>query len=89
MKYIKVLLNKIRITIHKNWEFNYLRIEPSDKGISPIKIDESKIIGNTQKIIWMFGMIDQADNEALVYCVIEEDRAQENCQIQLKEMYIH
>ena len=50
--------------------------ETTDKGVSHIEIHESKLIGNSDKIIWMFGMIDRFDKEAQIYCVME-DRNQE------------
>ena len=62
--------------MHKTWESNIFGIEPSGKGVARIEIDESKIIGNSDKIIWMFGMIDRVDKEARIYCV-KEDRTQE------------
>ena len=55
---------------------NILGIETTDKGVSHIEIHESKLIGNSDKIIWMFGMIDRFDKEAQIYCVME-DRNQE------------
>jgi len=63
--------------MHKEWKSNLLGCEPSDNGVSREEIDESKIIGNYLKIIWMFGMIDRADKEARVYCVLD-DRSHEN-----------
>ena len=62
--------------MHKKWKNNILGIEPSDKGLALIEIDESKIIGNSEKIIWMFGMIDRFNKEARIYCTME-DRTQE------------
>ena len=38
--------------------------------------EESKIIGNSDKIIWMFGKIDWVVKEARIYCD-KEDRTQE------------
>ena len=58
--------------MHKKWENNILGIEPSDKGLPSIEIDGSKIIGNSEKIIWMLGMIDRVDKEAQIYCVMED-----------------
>ena len=52
--------------MHKKWQNNILGIEPSDKGVAHIEIDESKIIGNSEKVLWMFGMIDRADKEARI-----------------------
>ena len=76
-KIFQNLSNKIRINMHKEWKNKILGCEPSDNGVARVEIDESKIIGNYAKTIWMFGMIDRADKEARVYCVLD-DRTQEN-----------
>jgi len=75
-KIYQILRNKIWLAMHKKWKNNVLGIEPSDKGVARIEIDKSKIIGNSEKIIWMFGMIDRFDKEAPIYCKME-DRTQE------------
>jgi len=62
--------------MNKKWKNNILRIEPSDKDLTHIEIDESKIIGNSEMIIRMFGMSDRFDIEAIIYCKMK-DRAQE------------
>ena len=58
-------------------EKNLLGLESSEKGVPRIKIDESKIIGNNDNIIWMFGMIDRYDKGERVYCVMN-NRTQNN-----------
>ena len=35
-----------------------LGIEPTDEGVPKVEIDESEVIGNSQKILWIFGIID-------------------------------
>ena len=74
-KIFKILRNKIRITMHKNWLMNLLGTNPSVNGVPRVEIDESKIIVNSDRILWMFRMIDRLDKEAHVYCVME-DRTQ-------------
>ena len=36
-------------------------------GYVVVEIDESKIIGNRQKILWMFGIIERVTKEARVF----------------------
>ena len=76
-KIFQNLRNKIRINMHNEWKEKLLGLEPSDNGVARVEIDESKIIGNYEKTIWMFGMIDRADKNARIYCVLD-DRSQEN-----------
>ena len=45
-------------------------MEPSTNGVARVEIDESEIIGNQNKILWMFGMIDRADKETRVFRVM-------------------
>ena len=63
--------------MHRYWQLNPLGSEPSEKGVACIEIDESEIIGNQNNMIWMFGLIDRADKEARVYCVLN-NRTKEN-----------
>ena len=46
--------------------------EPDDSDTSRIEIDESKIIGNANTVIWIFGLIDRVDKQARVYCVMND-----------------
>ena len=59
-------------------------MEPSTNGVARVEIDESEIIGNQNKILWMFGMIDRADKEARVFCVMN-NRTKENLLPIIKE----
>ena len=49
--------------MHEFWKNNMLGQSPSIGGVPRIEIDESKIIGNSEKVFWMFGLIDRADKE--------------------------
>ena len=69
-KIFKQLREKVRFKIHNIWKKNLLGFEPSEKGVPRIEIDVSKIIGNNENTIWMFGMIDRYDREARVYFVM-------------------
>ena len=44
--------------------------EPDDSGKSCIEIDENKIVGNANTVIWIFDLIDRVDKKARVYCVM-------------------
>ena len=59
-------------------------MEPNTNGVPRVEIDESEIIGNQNKILWMFGMIDRADKEARVFCVMN-NRTKENLLPIIKE----
>ena len=51
---------------------NQLGIEPTDEdGIGKKEIDESEIIGNSNKIIWMFGIADRSNKDARVFSVFD------------------
>ena len=56
---------------HKIWKEKPLGAEPDNTGVSKIEIDESAIIGNEQKVIWIFGLIDMVDKNAKVFCVMK------------------
>ena len=51
-------------------------IKQTDKGVVLIEIEESKIIGNLDKIIRMLGMIYRVDKEAPIFSD-KEERTQE------------
>ena len=74
VKFFRILREKIRLKYHKNWNETPLGTEPDDTGVSRIEIDESSIIGNEQKVIWMFGLIDRVDKKAKVFCVMTDRR---------------
>lgn len=52
------LRKKIKDFYHDIWSNTMLGSEPEDSGNSLIEIDKSKIIGNANTVIWMFGLID-------------------------------
>lgn len=69
-KLYNVLWRTIKIKMHKDWSKNYLGIELSEGGVPRIEIDESKIVGNENRIYWMFGMICRASKKCRIYCVL-------------------
>ena len=58
--------------MYQNWKINILGLNPTVKGVSLIEIEESKIIGNSDKNIWIFWMIDCFYKEARIYLVMED-----------------
>lgn len=57
--------------MHKNWLSEPLGTEPSIGGISLIEIDESKIICNSNKIYYMFYMVERANKYTSVFYVFD------------------
>ena len=76
-KLYRLLRNKIKIEMHKEWRNNKLGHQPSSGGVPRLEIDESKILGNINKIYWMFGIIDRASGDCRVFCVLD-NRAKES-----------
>ena len=70
-KFFRTVGDKIKINTHLEWGKNYLGAEPSTGGVPRIEIDESKIIGNGNTVYYMFGMIDRADKNCRVFCVMD------------------
>ena len=54
-----------------------LGIEPTDEGVPKVEIDESEVIGNSQKILWIFGIIDWSTKDAWVFSMYD-DRKKKN-----------
>ena len=77
IKIYNILRNKIKIEMHKNWKNKLLGESITEKGFAAIEIDESEIIGNSEIIYWMFGLIDRVTKEARIFCVLN-DRTKNN-----------
>lgn len=54
-----------------------LGIEPCDEGVPKVWIFESEVIGNSEKILWMLGIVDRSTKEARIFSVYD-DRKKEN-----------
>ena len=63
--------------MHKNWKNKLLGESITEKGFAAIEIDEREIIGNSEIIYWMFGLIDRVTKEARIFCVLN-DRTKNN-----------
>ena len=69
-KFYKVLRDIIRKKMHKEWKENKLAQEPSVGGVPRCEINESKIIGNSNSVYWMFGIVDRNSKDARVFTVL-------------------
>ena len=69
-KVFNLLRIKIRENMHKEWAKNLLGEAICEKGYAIIEIDESEIVGNSNDIFWMFGIICRKTKDARVYCVL-------------------
>ena len=65
-----IIRNKIRMEMHSKWKENFLGNVNSELGYGSVEIDESEIIGNSNEIYWMFGIIDRKTKNARVFCVL-------------------
>ena len=75
IKVFRKLRCKIKEYYHKQWDNTPLGLEPTDEvGIAKVEIDESEIIGNSHKIIWMFVIIDRSNKDARVFSVLHNRR---------------
>ena len=75
IKLFQILREKIKNKFHSKWESNPLGKDIGPNGYAAVEIDESKIIGNNQKILWMFGIIEKVTKEGRVFTVMEKRTA--------------
>lgn len=66
IKIFGILQNRIKNHYHNNWKKNLLGLEPLEEGLTRIEIDENEVIGNSQKILLIFGLIDKITKEARI-----------------------
>ena len=57
--------------MHENWKNNILGYEISEGGVARLEIDESKIIGNQNKVYWMFEIIGRSTKDCRVFCILD------------------
>ena len=69
-KLYRILLNRIKIFYHTLWKNEPFGLDPAENGKFCIEIDESKIIGNSNMIIWMFGLIDRFNKDTRIFCIL-------------------
>ena len=61
--------------MHKNWNKDLMGNNLSEHGYPVFEIDENEIIGNSEIIYWMFGIIDSITKESRVYCILNDRTA--------------
>ena len=71
------LRKQIKINTHLKWKKTFLGEEIGATGYPSIEIDESKIIGNSNTVYWMFGLICRTTREARIFCVLN-NRTKQN-----------
>ena len=70
-KFYRLIRNNIKVKMHKEWKKSMLGVEPCTGGVPRVEIDESKIIGNSEKVYYMFGIIDRSNKNCRVFCVMD------------------
>ena len=46
-------------------------MEPAEDGKPRVEIDETELIGNSEKILWLFGIIDRGTKDARIFSVMD------------------
>lgn len=69
-KIYRLLREKLRKELHRKWNTDPIGIVIGPKGYACVEIDESEMIGNSQKIFWIFGIIDRTTKEARLFSVL-------------------
>ena len=59
----------------------------TEDGVVKIEIDEIEVIENSQKIIWMFGIVDRSNKNARVFSVLDNRRKGNLFPIIVKNVY--
>ena len=70
IKLYHILRDTIKNKMHLNWLKNPLGDNIGPNGYGVVELDESKIIWNSQKILWMLGIIERLTKEARVFTVM-------------------
>ena len=58
--------------MHSEWKLKKLATELNIGRIPRVEIDESKLIGNNEKVLYMFGIIDRNDKKCRVFFVLDK-----------------
>ena len=64
-----ILRGKLKKEMHNKWNSAPLATVNYEFSYGSVEIDESEIIGNSQQIYWMFGIIDRKTKDSRIYCV--------------------
>ena len=68
-KFYQILRNKIKETMHNEWNQTQLGTEPCNNGKCYCEIDESKIINYNNETRWMFGIYDRGTHDIRIFYV--------------------
>ena len=73
------LRNILKTKMHIKWSKTLLGEDSilDNNGYISCEIDESEIIGNSNVIYWMFGIVERSTKEARIFCVLN-NRTKEN-----------
>ena len=69
-KIYRLLREKSRKELHRKWNTDPIGIVIGPKGYACVEIEESEMIGNSQKIFWIFGIIDRTTKEARLFSIL-------------------
>ena len=61
----------------------------STGGVPRVVIDESIIIGNQNKVYWLFGIIDRSNKDCRVFCVLDNRSRESLLPIIIKNVYTY
>ena len=68
-KFYQILRNKIKETMHNEWNQTQLGTEPCNDGKCYCEIDESKIINYNNETRWMLGIYDRGTHDIRIFYV--------------------
>lgn len=74
IKLFRLLRNRIKISFHLQWNRTKLALDPAENGHPSVEIDETALIGNSNSVIWAFGIIDRATKQTRVFCFMNDRR---------------
>ena len=88
-KLFSLLRTQIRIKMHEKWKNNCLGYDISEGGLPRLEIDESKIIGNQNKVYWIFGIIDSSTKDCRVFCFLDNRSRETLFPLVIKNVFIY
>ena len=74
IKNLYIFRNIIKKYYHNIWKHNYLGVEPTEDRKAKVEIDETELICNSEKVLWLFGIIDRATKDTRVFSIMTNRR---------------
>ena len=71
IKIYTIVRNTIKKKMHENWKKEPLCYINNDGDIPRCEIDESKLVGNQDKVYWMFGIIERKTKDCRIFTVLD------------------